>query len=133
MSNNSILPRDRTLSGPTTPGQSEPGSNGNKGVLWIPQSSSMREASPSDYFMSYPGQSLVGVLLLCRDAVNLTASADWAISKLDCLWFYQWKWNKNQNYILIKYIELTFLKSNSFAQHFLKGMEPYLLPILSCG
>ena len=30
----------------TTPGQSEPGSDGNKGVFCIPQSSSITEASP---------------------------------------------------------------------------------------
>ena len=37
----SIWPIERTLSGATTPGQSGPGSNGNKGVLCIPQSSSI--------------------------------------------------------------------------------------------
>ena len=38
---------DRTLSGATTPGQSGPGSNGNEGLLGIPQSSSITGASPS--------------------------------------------------------------------------------------
>ena len=47
-----------TLSGATTPGQSGPGSNGNKEVLHIPQNSSIRGVSPSDYLMSYPGHSL---------------------------------------------------------------------------
>ena len=47
-----------TLSGTTTPGQSRPGSDGNNGVLHIPQSSSITEASPSDYLVSYPGHSL---------------------------------------------------------------------------
>ena len=37
----SIWSIDRTLSGATTPGQSEPGNNGNEGVLYIPQSSSL--------------------------------------------------------------------------------------------
>ena len=46
---------DRTLSGATTPAQSEPGS---EEVLRISQSSSFTEASPSDCFMSYPGHSL---------------------------------------------------------------------------
>ena len=32
----SIWPIDRTLLGATTPGQSEPGSDGNEGVLRIP-------------------------------------------------------------------------------------------------
>ena len=45
---------DRTLSGATTPGQSELGSDGNKGVLHIPQNSSITEASPSDCLVSYP-------------------------------------------------------------------------------
>ena len=37
----SIWPIDMTLSGTTTPGRSEPGSDGNEGVLRIPQSSSI--------------------------------------------------------------------------------------------
>ena len=40
----SIWPIDRTLSGATTLGLCRPGSNGNKGVLRIPQSSSITEA-----------------------------------------------------------------------------------------
>ena len=48
------------------------GSNGNEGVLCIPQSSSNTRTSPSDYLMSYPGHLLVvGGLTLCRDAVNV--------------------------------------------------------------
>ena len=42
----SIWPIDKTLSGATTPGQNWPGSNGNKGVLRIPQSSSITTTSP---------------------------------------------------------------------------------------
>ena len=49
---------DRTLSGATTPGQSGPGSDGNEGVLRIPQSSSISGASLSDCFVSYLGHSL---------------------------------------------------------------------------
>ena len=41
-----------TLSGATTLSQSGPGSNGNERALCIPQSSSITEASPSDYLMS---------------------------------------------------------------------------------
>ena len=41
MSNSSIWPIDRTLSGTTTPDQIGPGSDCNKGVLHIPQSSSI--------------------------------------------------------------------------------------------
>ena len=44
----SIWPIDRTPSGNTTPGKSGPGSDGNEGVLRIPQSSSITGTSPSD-------------------------------------------------------------------------------------
>ena len=59
-------------SGATTPDQSEPGSNGNEGVLCIPQSSSTAGTSPSDCLALYPGHSLGGgVLHLCRGAVSV--------------------------------------------------------------
>ena len=58
MSNSSSWPIDKTLSGAPTPGQSGPGSNGNKGVLHILQSFSITEASPSNCLVSYPGHSL---------------------------------------------------------------------------
>ena len=58
MSNSSIWPIDMTLSGATTPGQSRSRSDGNKGVLFIPQSSSITETSPSDCLVPYPGHSL---------------------------------------------------------------------------
>ena len=51
MSNSSIWPIDRTLSGATTSDQSEPGIEGN-------ESSSIIGASPSDCLMLYPGHSL---------------------------------------------------------------------------
>ena len=54
----SVCPIDRTLSGATTPGQSGPGNNDNKGVLCIPPNSSITEASPSNCLVSYPGHSL---------------------------------------------------------------------------
>ena len=68
-----IWPIDRTLSGTTTLGKSGPDCDGNKGVLCVPQNSSITGASPSDCLVSYPGNSLQGVLPLCRDAV-----CDWA-------------------------------------------------------
>ena len=68
---NSIWPIDRTLSGATTPGQSGPGNDGNKGVLCILQSSNITGTSPSDCFVLYPGHLLDGVLPLCRDAVSV--------------------------------------------------------------
>ena len=58
MSNSSIWPIDRTLSGATTPDYSEPRSDGNEGVLGILQSSSITWASLSDCLVSYPGHSL---------------------------------------------------------------------------
>ena len=39
-------------------GKSGPGSDGNEGVLCIPQSSIITETSPSDCLMLYPGLSL---------------------------------------------------------------------------
>ena len=58
MSKISIWPIDKTLSDASTSCQSGPGSNGNEGVLRIPQSSNITGASPSDCLMSYPGHSL---------------------------------------------------------------------------
>ena len=48
------------LSGTTIPGQSGPRSNGNEGVLRIPQSSSITGISQSDCLVSYPEHSLWG-------------------------------------------------------------------------
>ena len=44
----SIQPIDRALSGATTLGQSGPGSNGNEGVLCIPQGPSITGTSPKE-------------------------------------------------------------------------------------
>ena len=52
ISNVSIWPIDGTLSGTTTPVQNGPGSNGNIGVLRIPESA-WSEASPSDCMVTY--------------------------------------------------------------------------------
>ena len=49
---------NKTLSGPTTPSQSEPGSDGNEGVFHNSQSSSIIGASPSDCLVSYLEHSL---------------------------------------------------------------------------
>ena len=56
----SIWPIDKTLLGATTQGQSRPGSNGNEGVLCIPQSSRITGISTSDCLMSYPGHLFGG-------------------------------------------------------------------------
>ena len=58
----SIWLTDRTLSGATTLGPSELGSDGNEGVLRIPKSSSIIGTSPSDCLVSYTGHSLWGGL-----------------------------------------------------------------------
>ena len=70
----SIWPIDLTLSGAITPGQSGPGSDGNKGVPRISQSSSLTGASPSEFLVSYPGHSLVGVLLHWRGTISVFCS-----------------------------------------------------------
>ena len=70
MWNSSIWPVGRTLFGATTTGQSGPGSNGNEGVLNVPQSSKTR-ASPLYCLMSYQEYSLGEVLPLCRNAVDV--------------------------------------------------------------
>ena len=49
----SIWPIVRTLSGASTSSQSEPGSEGKKEVLCIPQSSCITGASLSDCLVSY--------------------------------------------------------------------------------
>ena len=75
----SIWSIDKTLSGATTLGQSEPGSNGNKGVPHIPQSSNITGTSPSDCLVSYPGHSLWESYPSAEmQSVYSVALADWA-------------------------------------------------------
>ena len=45
---------------PSTSGQSGPWSDGNEGVLRIPQNSNITGTSPSDCLVSFPGHSLAG-------------------------------------------------------------------------
>ena len=70
------------LSGATTPAQSGPGSDGNEGVLRIPQSSSITATSRSDCLVSYPGHSLGGGSYPSAEvqSVYSTAPADWAMA-----------------------------------------------------
>ena len=58
-------------------GQSGPGSDGNEGVLHIPQSYSITGTSPSDCLVSYPGHSL-GVGLTQMQSAYFTVPAYWA-------------------------------------------------------
>ena len=68
------------LSGATMLGQSGPGSNGNEGVLRIPQSSSITGTLPSEFLVLYPGHSLRGGSYLSAEvqSVYSTAPTDWA-------------------------------------------------------
>ena len=54
----SIWAIDRALFVATVPRQGRPRSDGNEGVLHIPQSSSIIGTLPSECLMSYPGHSL---------------------------------------------------------------------------
>ena len=82
MSNSSIWPIDRTLSSVTTQGQSRPGSNDNDRVVYIPQSSSITGASPSDCLVSYPGHSFgESYPSAGMQSVYSVAPTDWASSK----------------------------------------------------
>ena len=78
MSDSSICPIHRILSGAITTSQSGPESNGKEGVLHIPQS--LTKASPSDCLMSYPGHSLRESY--SSEEMQLmysTAPANWAV------------------------------------------------------
>ena len=86
MSNSSIWPIDGTLSGAITLGQSGPGSNGNKGVLHIPQSSSITRVSPSDCLVSCPGHSLGEFYPSAEmQSVNSVAPANLANTIISCV------------------------------------------------
>ena len=82
MSNISIFPIDRTLSGTTTPGQSGPGINFIERILHIPQISEA-EASPSNGLISYPGHSLVmgSYPSVEMNSMYSTAPTNWAVEK----------------------------------------------------
>ena len=80
-----------TLSGATTPGQSGLGSNGNEGVLCVPQSSIITGTSPLDCLVSYPGHSLGG-LPFCRCAVSVFYCPN-RLGKIQ--WFQVFQYNTN--------------------------------------
>ena len=62
----------------TIPEQSGPGSNGNEGVLCIPQSSSITGTLPSDFLVSYPEHSLGESYPTAElQSVYSIATADW--------------------------------------------------------
>ena len=73
-----IWPIDKTLSGATTLGQCGPGSDGNEGILRIPQSSSITGASPVDGLVLYPVYSLRESYVSAEmQSVYSVASANW--------------------------------------------------------
>ena len=75
----------------TIPSQSGPGSDGNKGVLHIPQSSSITGTSPLDCLVSYSGHSMMGGSYPSaeKQSVYSTAPADWAnIYVCACVYIY---------------------------------------------
>ena len=78
----SIWPIDRALSGVTTPGQSEPGSDGNEEVLRIPQSSRITRTSLSDCLVSIQDIHVAGwgsYLSAEIQSVYSTTPANWAM------------------------------------------------------
>ena len=121
----SIRPIDRTLPGATTQGQSVPGSNGNEGVLRIPQSSSIIETLPSDCLVPYTW-TLVweGVLYVCSVFYSPSQLGKWRVEMY--LIFSFW-----MNYIFLINFKLNYptetqcdggLLYNNFKRHFeIKG------------
>ena len=87
---NSIWRIDWPQSDATTQGQSGPESDGNEGVLRVPQSSSNTRTSSSDCLESYPVHSLGESLPLCRYAVGVFYSPSrlgkWQIVLTFLLW-----------------------------------------------
>ena len=69
------------IPGASYPGLSGPGSDGNKLVLRIPQSSSIARTSPSDCLVSYPGHTMrVGSFPSAEKyLVYSTDPADWVM------------------------------------------------------
>ena len=82
-----------TQSGATILGQNRPGNDGNKGVLWIPQSSSITEASPSDCLVSYPGHSLAESYPYVEiQGVYTAAPVNWASLHKYYSFVSEWTW-----------------------------------------
>ena len=79
MSNSSIWPVDRTISGATTLGLNGSGSYSVERVLRIPPNSSITGASPSKCFVLYPGHSFRGSYASAEiQSVYSTAPDNWA-------------------------------------------------------
>ena len=95
MSHSSIWCIDKTLSGATTPSQSEAGSNGNEEVLHIPQSS-RDEALLSDGLIPYPGHLFGSGAYPFAEKQSMYSKfpADWAVYNRELL-FNQPVYNEN--------------------------------------
>ena len=102
----SIWPIGRILSHANTLGQSELGSNGNEGVLHIPQSSSITGTLTSDCLVSYPGHSLVegSYFFDMKHLVYFTAPADWAIIFRGKIKFCKWQEINKEDPLVIRYM-----------------------------
>ena len=83
MSNTSIWPIDRTLSGTTTPGLSRPGSDGNEEVFYNSQSSSITGALPLDFLCDIQDSSWQGMQQKSYDSKLLLRNHDTLISKYE--------------------------------------------------
>ena len=70
MSNSSIRPIDRTLSGATTPGENGPGINSNEGVLCILQLSKARASSSDGLQDTRGGEGLTPPQRYSRDILQ---------------------------------------------------------------
>ena len=144
MSNSSIRPLDKTLTGAITPSDWGPGRGGNEKVLCISQNYCITEASPSYCLVSYPEHSLGGgVQQFRRDIVDvffspsrLGSTARWSrkmfIYSL-CILFLLLKKKKRKKKVLKlkwrnkkKYIILTLWEFDQRR----KGEEKYLIPVL---
>ena len=105
MSNSFIWTIARNLSSATTPSQSGPGRDGNEGLLHIPQSSSIAEASTSDYLVSYPEHSLgKSYPSVEKQSVYSAAPADWTkiyMSIYICIRVYIYMYKYTYEYIYI--------------------------------
>ena len=80
----SIWPIDRTLSGATTPSQSGPGSDGNEGVLRIPQSSSIT-GSFSVIYRIFVGRVCGDAVCVFYSPIRLGPSVSLVLSPLSDL------------------------------------------------
>ena len=125
----SIWPIDRTLSGATTPSQSGSESDGNEGVLHIPQNSSITRASLSDCLVSYPGHSVGESYLSAKmQLVYSTAPANWAQAWTEVChriyggWEVQAKWNWQKKCVMCMEKDVLIKKKKKFMNRLNVGL-----------